>query len=321
MTITLSALLQGALTTLPVASGGTGASTLTGIIKGSGTSALSAAVSGTDIKTINSTSLLGSGDITITPKIVRSARTSNTILAAADNNTLIDITSGTFSQTFTAAATLGSGWYCYVGNSGTGFVTLDPNSTETITVNGTARTTWVLWPGEMGLIVCNGSEFYYYCIQKGEITQTISGTPASLSFSTGLAYRRKMLLSIENFAESSGGDPLFKINTATPDNWSQLRLNNTTLTGYSGTIGSLTSQGVKANETGSSRLSASILLQSGPVSTRADYSTAYFSASPTKCFDSGQSLWATITEATISTIDIYPGAGNITAGTFILREL
>ena len=51
--------------------------------------------------------------------VVRSARTSNTILAAADLSNLIDITSGTFSQTFTAAATLGSGWFCYIRNSGT----------------------------------------------------------------------------------------------------------------------------------------------------------------------------------------------------------
>jgi hypothetical protein len=49
----------------------------------------------------------------VTSGIVRSTRTSDTILAAADNGTLIDVTSGTFTQTFTAAATLGSGWYCY----------------------------------------------------------------------------------------------------------------------------------------------------------------------------------------------------------------
>ena len=39
--------------------------------------------------------------------IVPSARTSNTILATADSSTSIDVTSGTFSQTFAAAATLG----------------------------------------------------------------------------------------------------------------------------------------------------------------------------------------------------------------------
>ncbi|KKQ21087.1 MAG: hypothetical protein US34_C0001G0004 [Candidatus Nomurabacteria bacterium GW2011_GWC2_36_9] len=58
-----------------VAQGGTGVGTLTGIVKGNGTGAFSVAsagtdyqaplVSGTSIKTINSTSLLGSGDIAI----------------------------------------------------------------------------------------------------------------------------------------------------------------------------------------------------------------------------------------------------------------
>lgn len=51
--------------TLPVGNGGTGAITLTGILKGNGTSAITAAVSGTDIKTINGTSILGSGDIAV----------------------------------------------------------------------------------------------------------------------------------------------------------------------------------------------------------------------------------------------------------------
>jgi hypothetical protein len=67
-----------------------------------------------------------------TPTIVRSVRTSNTILGAADASTLIAITSGTFTQTFTAAATLGSGWFCYIQNAGTGDITLDPDASELI---------------------------------------------------------------------------------------------------------------------------------------------------------------------------------------------
>ncbi len=51
--------------TLPVGNGGTGATTLTGIIKGNGGSAFTAAVSGTDIKTVNCTSLLGSGNVPV----------------------------------------------------------------------------------------------------------------------------------------------------------------------------------------------------------------------------------------------------------------
>lgn len=52
-------------------------------------------------------------------KLLRSARTSNAVLGTADNGRLIDITSGTFTQTFAAVATLGSDWFCYIRNSNT----------------------------------------------------------------------------------------------------------------------------------------------------------------------------------------------------------
>jgi hypothetical protein len=85
----------------------------------------------------------------------RSARTANTILGAADKRQLIEFTANTFTQTFTAAATLGSKWWCYLYNSGSGDVTLDPNSSETI--DGLA--TFIMYPGEMRLVTCDGSNF------------------------------------------------------------------------------------------------------------------------------------------------------------------
>lgn len=87
-----------------------------------------------------------------TPSLTRSARTSNTIIGAVDKGTLIDITSGTFSQTFDAAATLGDGWWCYLRNSGTGVVTLDPNATETI--DGVE--TKALDPLQTAIVQCDG---------------------------------------------------------------------------------------------------------------------------------------------------------------------
>ena len=85
--------------------------------------------------------------------IIKVTRTSNVILASADVGKLIDITSGTFTQTFSASATLGDGWYCYIRNNGTGDITLDPNSSETID----GLTSFIMYPNEVRLIQCDGS--------------------------------------------------------------------------------------------------------------------------------------------------------------------
>lgn len=107
----------------------------------------------------NNTTTFFRGDGTYSPvpgiSLVRSARTSNTILGVADNSTFVDITSGTFSQTFTAAATLATGWFCYVRNSGSGVITLDPNASELID----GLTSYPMYPGECRLIQCDGSAF------------------------------------------------------------------------------------------------------------------------------------------------------------------
>lgn len=104
--------------------------------------------------------------------ITRSARTSNTILAAADTGTLVDITSGTFSQTFTAAATLGVGWSVWLRNSGTGDITLDPNGAELI--DGLA--TYIMYPQECRLITCDGATFTSVVVHPYFKTFTSTGT-------------------------------------------------------------------------------------------------------------------------------------------------
>lgn len=108
----------------------------------------------------------------IPPSIIRSARTSNTMLDVNDSMKFIDITSGTFTQTFDAASTLGSGWYCYIRNSGTGDITLNPDGSELID----GLTSYIMYPNEVRLIQCDGVGFNSVVLQKFYRVFTASGT-------------------------------------------------------------------------------------------------------------------------------------------------
>lgn len=100
-----------------------------------------------------------------------SSRSSNTILTAADHDAFIDFTSGTFTQTLTAAATLGSKWFVRLRNSGTGTITLDPNLSETID----GATTTPMYPGEVRIIRCTGSAFVSEIVTPFNVTVTTTG--------------------------------------------------------------------------------------------------------------------------------------------------
>ncbi|WP_280923053.1 glycine-rich domain-containing protein [Paraburkholderia sp. LEh10] len=102
----------------------------------------------------------------------RSARTANTVLGVADAGKLIDITSGTFTQTFAAAATLGNGWMCWLRNSGSGDITLDPNASELID----GLTSYVMYPGECRLVLCDGAAFYSQVVNPFFRVFTVSDT-------------------------------------------------------------------------------------------------------------------------------------------------
>ena len=86
--------------------------------------------------------------------VYQTARSSNTILAASDMAKLFDL-SGTFTQTLTAAATLGGGWWCYLRNAGNGDITIDPNASELID----GLTTYTLKPGVTVIVSCSATAF------------------------------------------------------------------------------------------------------------------------------------------------------------------
>lgn len=74
-------------------------------------------------------------------------------MVAGDKGNIVEATSGTFTLAFTAAATLGSGWWAIIVNSGTGDVTLGPSSN----IDGLAS--WILYPGGSVIVQTDGSVF------------------------------------------------------------------------------------------------------------------------------------------------------------------
>ena len=112
--------------------------------------------------------------------LIRSARSSNATLVKSDIGRLIDVTSGTFNQAFASAATLASGWWVYVRNSGSGFVTLLPSGSQTID----GALSYVMYPGECRLIQCDGSTFRTVILTPLNLTQR-----SSFDFSPPPGYR------------------------------------------------------------------------------------------------------------------------------------
>ena len=80
------------------------------------------------------------------------AKSASYTTVQADRGRLIDCT-GTWTLSLHAAATAGAGYALAVRNSGSGTITIDPNSTETID----GATTVTVLAGESTLLVCTGS--------------------------------------------------------------------------------------------------------------------------------------------------------------------
>ena len=111
-------------------------------------------------------------------------------IVSGDLGAIINCTSGTFTVSLTAAASLGSGFTCTIwntSNTATDAITIDPNASETI--DGLA--TLVLRRGEGLAIVCNGTNWetddkkpmrgYAENLYKGIVRPVASGD-GSLAF-------------------------------------------------------------------------------------------------------------------------------------------
>jgi hypothetical protein len=99
-------------------------------------------------------------------------KTANYTADAADKSAnLVMNKASAITLALTAAATLGSGWFCYVTNIGAGELTIDPASSETID----GATTITLSQNTGKMIVCDGAKF-----------QTIGGGGGGGAFESAL---------------------------------------------------------------------------------------------------------------------------------------
>ena len=137
-----------------------------------------------------STFLRGDGSFAGTgnASMIAVQRSSNTVLAVADTSKIFELT-GTFTQTFSAVASLAVGWYVVLINVSTGDITLDPNGAETI--DGVAS--YIMYPGEARLIYVNEAGTALKSIVLKSFNRTFTATenftkPPGYTYFSGLAW-------------------------------------------------------------------------------------------------------------------------------------
>lgn len=160
--------------TLNVANGGTGAASLSAnaVLLGNGTGAIQAVAPSTAGNVLTSNGSTWASTAPGATAHTRRTVTANDTVVAADKGNLVDVTANSPTLSFTAAATLGSAFWCELRNSGTGDVTLDPNGSETID----GLTSFVMYPGEHRRVFCTGTAFVSLVLRPFYRAWTSSGT-------------------------------------------------------------------------------------------------------------------------------------------------
>lgn len=96
--------------------------------------------------------------------VVYNAQSTTYTILSSDNAKLVDFTgSSNTTFTFTAVATLGSGWFCYIRNNGTANAELTIDGAGAELVDGLAN--YIMYPGEVRLVQCTGAAFNSVVLQ------------------------------------------------------------------------------------------------------------------------------------------------------------
>ena len=115
---------------------------------------------GATTSTANAGALAGAGlkaiSTTLNQAIVVTDVSSAYTMGLGDRAKLINWTGASGTLFITAAVTLGADWFCYIRNSGSSNITVDPNSSELI--NG--GSTLTLAPSSSCMLICDGIGFY-----------------------------------------------------------------------------------------------------------------------------------------------------------------
>jgi hypothetical protein len=126
---------------------------------------------GATTSTANAGALAGLGlkaiTTTLNQAIVVVALNSAYTLNTSERAHFINWTGASGTVSFASATTLGSDWFCYIRNSGSSNVTLDPSSAELID----GGSTLVIAPEDSCMIICDGVGFYTV-----GLTQATAGT-------------------------------------------------------------------------------------------------------------------------------------------------